>query len=98
MQSQSQVITIEHELNVPLTFGEKEIKSLTIRRPTSGDLRGVKLIDVLQMDVDAHAALLPRICDEIVDTQFVYKLDISDLSRVISKTVNFFKPSQGAPS
>jgi hypothetical protein len=98
MQSQAQSITIEHELNVSLTFGGNDIKALTIRRPTSGDLRGVKLIDVLQMDVEAHAALLPRICNEIVDTQFVYKLDISDLMSVMSKTVNFFQPSQGESS
>lgn len=98
MQSQAQSTTIKYDLNVPLKNGGNEIKTLNIRRPTSGELRGVKLIDVLQMDVEAHAQLLPRICEEIVSEQQVYQLDISDLGKIISKTVNFFKPSQGAPS
>ncbi|KFA28137.1 tail protein, partial [Xanthomonas vasicola pv. vasculorum NCPPB 1326] len=41
--------------------GEQTITQINVRKPGAGELRGLKLTDVLQLDVTALATLLPRI-------------------------------------
>ena len=45
----TQAIAATITLDTPLTRGETEITELRLRKPTSGELRGVSLADVLQM-------------------------------------------------
>lgn len=81
---------IQVNLNTPIKIGDQEIKTLKITKPNAGSLRGVKMLDVLQMDVDAHAKILPRICNEITSEQFVMDMDCADLAFVMGKVVSFF--------
>ncbi len=82
-----------YKLIVPIKVGETEITQLTLNKPNTGQLRGCKLVDVLQMDVDAHAILIPRICNELSSSQLFMKLDTSDVVVVMSKVVGFFTPA-----
>jgi len=41
------------EFETPLKRGETEIKSVELIKPTAGSLRGVRLADLCQSDVDA---------------------------------------------
>lgn len=80
----------EITLNVPIEFGDQKIKMIALRRPSSGDLRGCKLLDLLQMDVDAVIKVLPRVANEIASEQVALKLDPSDLAKVAKELVSFF--------
>lgn len=86
------------DLTTPITVGENEVKSLTLRKPAAGELRGIKMLDILQMDPAAHAVLVPRICEELVDASYFWKLDATDLMSVIGTVVSFFaSPDMDSP-
>ena len=50
----SKVITLTN----PLVRGENKITEITVNKPTVPALKGLKMFDVLQMDVDALQVLL----------------------------------------
>ena len=81
--------TINVDLPQPITIGEKEVKSLTLRKPKAGEMRGLKTMDLLQMDINAHATLIPRICPEITLPIF-NELDPENLTATQGAVVNFF--------
>lgn len=49
------------ELDDPIRRGNTVIDTVQIRKPCAGELRGVSLMDVAQMDVLALRKVLPRI-------------------------------------
>ena len=51
------------ELDTPINRGSKSIAKIDIRKPKAGALRGVSLVDVMQMDVTALTKVLPRITE-----------------------------------
>lgn len=77
-------------LDAPIVRGEQTIGSLTLRKPGSGELRGLKLTDVMQMDVAALIALLPRISAPTLTQADVSGLDPADLMQAGSAVVGFF--------
>lgn len=66
-------------LDKPFTRGNNTIDSLTLRKPASGELRGVSLLDLMQMDVQALSKVLPRITSPSLTTQEVNAMDPADL-------------------
>lgn len=64
---------------------------VALRAPTAGELRGIKLLDVLQLDAGAHALLLPRISD--LSAMEFYQLGPADLMALMSEAVAFFAPA-----
>lgn len=66
----------------------------TLRPPTAGALRGIKLLDVLQLEAGAHATLLPRIGGPS-ELEF-WLLGPADLMALMTAVVNFFTPSMMA--
>ena len=48
-------------LDTPIVRGQQHIEQVTLRKPMSGELRGVTLADLSQMDVLALRKVLPRI-------------------------------------
>lgn len=66
-------------LDTPLTRGETEITELRLRKPTSGELRGVSLADVLQMQTDALITLIPRLSTPSLTAAEVRQMDPADL-------------------
>ncbi len=48
-------------LVTPLIIDDVEVKTVDIRKPHSGQLRGLSLIDVCEMKFEAGEILLPRI-------------------------------------
>lgn len=74
--------------------GNEPIKSLSVRKPLAGELRGLKLTDVLQMDVGAMLILLPRITSPAILPDEAASLDLADLMALSGKVVGFFMSSQ----
>ncbi len=69
-------------LDTPVKRGEEVIKVITLRKPRSGELRGVALTDVLQMDVNALNKVLPRITQPSLSEMEVMNLDPADLVQI----------------
>lgn len=72
-------VTDPIELDEPLKRGEQTIDSITLRKPKSGELRGVSLADVLQMQTDALITLIPRLSSPSLTAAEVRQMDPADL-------------------
>ncbi|OFU98026.1 phage tail protein [Stenotrophomonas sp. HMSC10F07] len=79
-------------LDYPIQRGEQVISAVKLRKPNAGELRGIKLADLLQIDVSAMAALLPRITEPTLTTADVNKLDPADLVAIGTLAAGFFVP------
>ncbi|MDM3892800.1 MULTISPECIES: phage tail assembly protein [Pseudomonas] len=75
------------ELDTPVQRGEQEITEVELRKPSSGELRGIQLADLLQMDVGALIKLLPRITP-LTEAE-VRALDPADLVALGVKVTGF---------
>ena len=75
----------------PLTEGRPEpITAVTLREPTSGDLRGLKLTDVMQMDVTAMTRLIPRLTNPALAPSEIEALGPADFMSLCTGVVGFF--------
>ncbi|WP_434629466.1 phage tail assembly protein [Chromobacterium sp. CV08] len=77
------------QLETPLKRGENLIESIELRRPRSSELRGLKLTDVLQLDVDAVIKLLPRISSPSLIAEEVARMDPADMLQCASTVASF---------
>ena len=55
-------------LDTPIRRGTTHIESITLRKPNSGELRGVSLAELLQMDVNSLIKVVPRISTPTLTT------------------------------
>lgn len=83
-------------LEEPLQRGDTQITSVDVRRPGAGELRGLKLVEVLNMDVSALATLLPRITNPTLTSGDVAALDPADLLQFGMETAAFFMTREQA--
>lgn len=68
-----------------------EIAELTLRKPATGELRGLKLMDLMQMDVNALSILLPRIAQPSITKTEVDAIDLADMVDLGVAVVGFFE-------
>ena len=66
-------------LDTPIKRGNGFITEVTLRKPMSGELRGVTLSDLAQMDVLALRKVLPRISTPSLTDIEVGRMDPADL-------------------
>lgn len=76
-------------LNTGVNRDGKAITEITLTPPTAGHLRGLKLLDVLQFDVDTLAKLLPRISQPTLTEQDVYQFGLKDLAATTEVLAGF---------
>lgn len=76
-------------LDTPITRGEQTITAITLRKPAAGELRGVSLTALLQMDVDALTAVVPRISTPTLNQADVRAMDPADLVQIGSTVAGF---------
>lgn len=76
-------------LETPIERGGQQITQVTLRKPRAGELRGVALTDLLQMDVTALQTVLPRITEPVLHKPDVLNLDPADLVQLGSKVSSF---------
>ncbi len=79
-------------LETPIQRGDTRITSVTLRKPKSGELRGVSLVDLLQMDVTALTRVLPRISEPTLTEAEVANLDPADLLSMGAQVSGFLLP------
>lgn len=76
-------------LDSPIRRGVTTIDSITLRKPISGELRGVSLVDLLQMDVASLIKVVPRISSPTLTAIEVSGMDPADLLALSSKISGF---------
>lgn len=78
------------ELDQPIKRGDADITHVTLRKPMAGELRGIKLVDLLHLDVGALQTVLPRITSPSLTTAEVAGLDPADLTELGTQVAGFF--------
>lgn len=86
------------DLDTPIKRGETEVTKVSLRKPASGELRGVNLADLLQMDVSALEKVIPRISDPTLTTHEVQGLDPADLFQLGAAVSGFLLPKAMRPT
>ncbi|KAF0115501.1 MAG: phage-related tail protein [Hyphomonadaceae bacterium] len=78
--------------DTPLVFGDQTIEKVLIRKPLSGELRGLSLIDVGRLELDALFKVLPRVTMPSIPRESLEKMDLSDLMAMGLKVAGFLTP------
>lgn len=81
-------------LTKPIVRGEDKISQLTITEEIrqAGSLRGLKLIDVLNMDYDSIAVLLSRTTSPRLRLAEINEIDTRDFVQLSEALVPFLTP------
>lgn len=83
-------------LEQPIKRGEgKPITEITLRKPAAGELRGLKLADLINGDVNATIRLVPRISQPTLTEQEVAALDVADLLGCADAIASFLQKKAG---
>jgi hypothetical protein len=82
------IVTVD--LEEPIERADGKIEKLQLRKPSSGELRGVSMLDLVKMETSAVMAVLPRVTmPPLIDAE-VAKLDPADLFACGVEISNFF--------
>lgn len=81
---------IDVTLTSPIDRGETTVTTVTLREPAAGEMRGLKLMDIMQMDVGSLITLIPRISTPPLSPREVDALCPADIAVLGAATVSFF--------
>lgn len=76
-------------LDTPIARGTTTITALTLRKPASGELRGIALTDLLNLEVNALRKVLPRITTPMLTDVEVGQMDPADLVELGTTVAGF---------
>lgn len=76
-------------LDTPITRGKTTIDSITLRKPSSGELRGVQLVELLSLDVASLIKVIPRISNPSITAPEAASMDPADLLACGNKITGF---------
>lgn len=85
-------------LQSPIKRGETVIDAVGLRKPTAGELLGVSLVELLQMDVGAISKILPRITTPTLLEQEIAGMDPADLLAMGAAISGFLLPTAAPAS
>jgi len=85
-------------LSKPIPYGTGTLDQLSFRRPAAGDLRGLKLSGLPDMDVDLVLKLAARTSIDTVTEAQLYTLDPADFLKVANEVVGFFGDVAPSPT
>lgn len=74
----------------PIVRGEQVIRSITLRKPRAGEMRGLTLQDLLTSDVVAILKVVPRISEPVLTAHECDNLDLADLTEIGGAIRGFF--------
>tara|TARA_R110002012_G_scaffold321621_2_gene550171 strand:- start:11398 stop:11748 length:351 start_codon:yes stop_codon:yes gene_type:complete len=81
-------------LDTPLMRGKTEVTEIQFRKPNAGELRGVSLTDLLQMQTDALVTVIPRISLPSLTATEVRTMDVADLVQCGGEIISFLLPKR----
>ncbi|MBR0573361.1 MULTISPECIES: phage tail assembly protein [Pasteurellaceae] len=77
-------------LTKPIKRGDKKITDITVLKPNVLSLKGLKLLDVMQFDVNALTVLLPRVTKPMLTKADIEQLEIADFTKLSTELAGFF--------
>ncbi|AIY42999.1 GpE [Collimonas arenae] len=77
------------QLDEPIVRGDTTITEIQIRKPKAGELRGLSLTEVGNLDVSALQRVLPRVTVPTLTAQDVANLDLADLMALGAEVAYF---------
>lgn len=77
MESQNKIT-----LDSPIIRDSQDVKEVIVRKPVAGELRGVNLLDLAQLDVTALQKVLPRITTPALTALEVNNMNLADLMQL----------------
>lgn len=80
-------------LDVPVIRGDTTITEVTVNKPNTGALRGTRLQDLIETDVDSLIKVLPRITSPNLTAAEIANLDPADLYQMSQAVAIFFLPN-----
>ena len=78
-------------LSTPIKRSTGDVVELTLRKPAAGELRGLKLMDVMTMDMNSLGVLLPRIVQPSITKADVDAMDMADVLELGLAVMGFFE-------
>lgn len=88
---------VDVDLEEPIVRGEQTIAKVQLRRPKSGELRGLSMVDLVKLEVTAVRTLTPRISNPTLTLQDMDGLDPADLLTISTEIAGFFLPKGMSP-
>lgn len=85
---QARAVTLQE----PIARGDQLIEKIHVRKPKSGELRGISLSDVMTANTDAIMQVLPRVTEPFLTKHDMDNLDPADLLQCGMALVSFFVP------
>lgn len=82
------------ELDEPIARGNQEITVVQVRKPSAGELRGVSLMELAQLDVTALRTVLPRITAPALTEQEINGLSMPDIMQFGVAVASFLLTKQ----
>lgn len=82
------------ELEQPIKRGDTELASLRFRRPQAGELRGLSMASLAQMQVDELRKLAPRISEPTITAEEFDGLHPADLMECCDRIMDFLLSKQ----
>ena len=79
-------------LETSIKRGDTDITSVTVRKPQAGALRGIRLQALMDMDVNALMAVLPRVTNPTLTMQEINEMDPADLLSLSVEVITFLLP------
>ncbi|MEG3089757.1 phage tail assembly protein [Sphingomonas sp. PB4P5] len=78
--------------DTPIVRGSETIDSVSVRKPGAGELRGLTLMALSQLDYAALETLLPRITTPVLHKTDIMQLDPADLMQLGGEVMDFLLP------
>ncbi|MDG6268626.1 phage tail assembly protein [Glaesserella parasuis] len=70
------------KLKAGIVRGEQTITEIQVRKPNIQALKGLKLLDLMQSDVNSIITLLPRITQPMLNKSDIDRLDVADFTKL----------------
>lgn len=80
-------------LSTPIKRDGGNVETIQLRRPNAGEMRGLSLVDVTKLEIDAIFKLVPRISMPFLTEPELASLSPADLLAISSEIASFFLPN-----
>lgn len=78
-------------LSTPIERAGKDVEHIDVREPSSGECRGMKLGDIMTLDVTTLHTLLPRVTNPALTRSEAEALSLHDLTQFGTALLDFFE-------
>lgn len=77
------------QLDEAIKRGDSVIQTVSLRKPTAGDLRGINLMELMQLNVNALQEVLPRVTTPSLAKHEISGMDPADLLEMGASVASF---------